>query len=296
MKVSVIVTTHRRPQVLRRALDSIDRQTYRDVEVIVVDDNGAGTAMQKETEAVISDYPNTIYHANSQNLGKAVSLNWAVKRASGELLAFLDDDDEFYPEKLARQVARMEETNAAGVYCNYQRIFRNKLYYTSGHKAGEDEGDLALDMLLGTNEICAGSTLLIRRSVVTELGGFDERFRRHIDWAFLVCYFRNHKLSLCKDVLVTVHMDDQMWKVNSKLQFETKQLFFSTFEQDILRHGAAVRDIYLKHWLEVYFECLRRGQIVLALRSLLSAISKGHFNISKLLRTTASAMKHANLN
>lgn len=294
MKVSVIVTTHRRPQVLRRALDSVIQQTYNNVELIVVDDNGVGTTMQKETEAVVSGYPNVIYHANGDNLGKAVSLNWAVKRACGELLAFLDDDDEFHSTKLAKQVARMQETNAAGVYCNYERIFRNKLYFKSSHELGKDEGDLALDMLLGTNEICGGSTLLLRSSVVTETGGFDERFKRHIDWAFLVCYFRNHKLSLCNDVLVTVHMDDQMWTVNPELQFQTKQLFFSAFEQDIGRHGEAVPDIYFKHWLDIYFDCLRRGQVALALRSLRAATSKGRLNIPKLLRITASAIKHSN--
>jgi len=296
VKVSVILTTHRRPQVLRRALDSVMRQTYQDIEVIVVDDNGHGTEMQKETEATVSQYPKAIYHANLNNLGKAASLNWAIREAGGELLAFLDDDDEFHSEKLARQVARMKATNASGVYCNYKRIFRNKLYFKSTHELGKDEGDLALDMLLGINEICGGSTLLLRSSAVTEAGGFDERFKRHIDWAFLICYFRNHKLSLCDDVLVTVHMDDQMWTVNPELQFEMKQLFFSSFEQDIVRHGKAVPDIYFKHWLDVYFECLRRGQLVLALRSLRSATSRGHLNIPKLLRITASAIKHSNLN
>lgn len=226
MKVSVIVATYRRPQLLRRALDSVGRQTYKDVEVIVVDDNGSGTEMQKETAAVVAQYPNAIYHVNKNNLGKAASLNWAIKRADAEVLAFLDDDDEFHADKLARQVGRIEQTGAAGVYCNYERIFKNKLYFKSNHKLCKDEGDLALDMLLGANEICGGSTLLVRSSVVKEIGGFDERFRRHIDWAFLLCLFRNYQLALCDEVLVTIHMDDRMWTVNPQLQFETKQLFF----------------------------------------------------------------------
>jgi glycosyltransferase involved in cell wall biosynthesis len=295
MKVSVIVSTHRRPQLLRRALDSVRRQTYKDVELIIVDDNGAGTAMQKETETVVAQYPNAIYHVNENNLGKAASLNWAIKKADGEVLAFLDDDDEFHADKLTRQVNRIKETGAAGVYCNYERIFKNKLYFKSDHKLCKDEGDLALDMLLGANEICGGSTLLVRSSVVKEIGGFDERFRRHIDWAFLLCLFRNYQLALCEEVLVTIHMDDRMWTVNPQLQFETKQLFFSSFETDLFRHGTAVRNIYFKHWSDVYFECLRRGYLLLALRSLFFATSKGRLNIPKLLRITASAMKHSDL-
>jgi len=294
MKVSVIVTTHRRPQVLRRALDSVIQQTYQDVELIVVDDNGAGTTMQKETEAAVSGYPNVIYQVNSNNLGQAASLNVGINNAHGELVAFLDDDDEYHPEKTAKQVARIKESHAAGVYCNYERIFRNKLYFKSSHELRKDEGDLSLDMLLGRNEICGGSTLLLRRSVVTEIGGFDERFKRHVDWSFLVRFFRNHQLGLCEEVLVTIHMDDRMWTVNPTLQFETKQLFFSAFEQDIVRHGKAVPNIYFKHWSDVYFQCLRQGELGLAFRSLCSSVDKGHFNFLKLLRITASALKRTN--
>jgi len=250
--------------------------------------------MQKETESATSEYPDLIYHVNQNNLGQAASLNAGITRARGELVAFLDDDDEFHPEKLARQVARIKESDAAGVYCNYQRVLNNKLYYKSQHKIGSGEGDLALDMLLGENEICGGSTLLLRRSVVAEIGGFDERFKRHVDWSFLVRFFRNHRLALCDDVLVTIHMDDRMWTVNPKLLFETKQLFFSVFERDIVRHGSAAPDIYFKHWSDVYFQCLRHGRFGLALRSLRSSANKGHLNLLKLLRITASAVKHAN--
>jgi glycosyltransferase involved in cell wall biosynthesis len=264
------------------------------VELIVVDDNGAGSAMQKETETVVSEFPNLIYHVNGNNLGQAAALNVGINRARGELVAFLDDDDEFHPEKIARQVARLIEAGAAGVYCNYERILNNKVYYKSRHKLGSYEGDLALEMLLGQNEICGGSTLLLRRSVVTELRGFDERFKRHVDWSFLVRFFRNHQLALCDDVLVTIHMDDQTWTINPKLLFETKQLFFSAFEQDIARHGDDAPQIYFKHWSDVYFQCLRQGHFGLAVRSLHSSVNKGHLNLLKLLRITASAVKHAN--
>jgi glycosyltransferase involved in cell wall biosynthesis len=250
--------------------------------------------MQKETETVVSKYPNLVYHVNRNNLGQAASLNAGINKARGELVAFLDDDDEYHPEKIAKQVARIKESDTAGVYCNYERILNNKPYYKSRHKLDSDEGDLALDMLLGQNEICGGSTLLLRLSVVTGIGGFDERFKRHVDWSFLVRFFRNYQLALCDDVLVTVHMDDRMWTVSPKLLFETKKLFFSAFEEDIVRHGKAAPDIYFKHWSDVYFQCLRQGQFGLAFRSLCSSVNKGHLNFLKLLRITASAVKHAN--
>src|ERR1035441_8961005 len=119
MTVSVVICTHRRPQVLRRALQSVVRQTYTDLELVVVDDNGAGTETQKQTEAVVSDYPIAAYCVNSTNLGQAASLNIGINSAHGELIGFLDDDDEFHQDKLTKQVARLRATGASGVYCNY---------------------------------------------------------------------------------------------------------------------------------------------------------------------------------
>lgn len=248
MKVSLVIATHNRPDLLRRALESVARQTFPDIETIVVDDNGLGTPQQQQTGKVVAEFARVIYVANPKNIGKAASMNLAVKLARGDIFAFLDDDDEFHPDKIAQQVARLEETNSAGVYCNYKRIFRGNLYHRSSLKRGNDEGDLALDMLLGRNEICGGSTLAIRRKAFHDAGGFNESFRRHVDWSFLLSFFRNHALCLCEETLVTIHMPDNMWKISPEALFDAKQLLFSVYRQDIARHGKAARDIHFRHW------------------------------------------------
>src|ERR1700679_3703801 len=124
MRVSLIIATHNRPALLRRALESVAIQTFSDMETIVIDDNGVGTSQQRQTSGVVEEFPWANYIANQTNAGKAASMNLAVKLAGGSILAFLDDDDEFHPDKISFQVARLESTQAAGVYCNYERIFR----------------------------------------------------------------------------------------------------------------------------------------------------------------------------
>ncbi len=293
MRVSLIIATHERPDLLRRALESVSRQTFSDIETIVIDDNGLGTPQQKKTAAVVAEFAGVGYIANPKNIGKAASMNSATQHAKGDIFAFLDDDDEIHPNKISLQVARLEETKAAGVYCNYERIFRGRLYYRLSFKHGQDEGDLALDMLLFKNEIYAGTTLAIRRDAFHDIGGFDERFQRHVDWSFMLTFFRNHKLCLCEENLVTSHMPDNMWKISPERLFDTKQLFFSVYRQDIARHGKAVRDIYFGQWINVYFVALRARKFALAAKCLALAVQQGRMDIPKFVRSTASALKHS---
>lgn len=295
MKVSVIIATHGRPQLLKRAIESVCRQTYVNLETIVVDDNGARTAEQLDTQKVVSEFPAVLYFANPANVGKAASVNSGVRRSCGDILAFLDDDDEFHPDKITLQVARLEETHAAGVYCNYERIFRGKPYYQSTLQRGTDEGDLALHMLLGRNEICGGSTLAIRRGAFQDAGGFNERFKRHVDWSFLLSFFRNHTLCLCEEILVTIHMPDNLWKISPEALFDAKQLLFSVYSQDIARHGKAARDIHFRHWIDVYFQSLRERKFGLAAKCLALSIQQGRMDVPRFLRSTASAVKHMSM-
>jgi glycosyltransferase involved in cell wall biosynthesis len=295
MKVSLIIATHERPGLLRRALASVARQSFPDIETIVVDDNGLGTHQQQQTGNVVAEFGGMTYVANPKNIGKAASMNIAAKLAQGEIIAFLDDDDEFHPDKITQQVARLESTQAAGVYCNYERTFRGNLYYRSSLKRGKDEGDLALDMLLGKNEICGGSTLAIWRRAFHDAGGFNESFRRHVDWSFLLSFFRNHTLCLCEETLVTIHMPDNLWKISPEALFDAKQLLFSTYSEDIARHGEAALDIHFRHWMDVYSQSLRARKFGLAAKCLALSLQHGRMDVPRFARSTASALKHMTL-
>ena len=293
MKVSVLIATHQRPEMLRRALQSVACQTYPDVEALVVDNNGLGTPAQRQTAAVVAEFAGVRYFANPRNLGQAASLNSAAERAQGELFAFLDDDDQFHSDKIALQVKRLaEEPGAGGVYCNCLRFFRGAVYAQSECERGKDEGDLTLDLLLGRNEMQAGSTTVIRRSAFHRSGGFDERFRRHVDWSFMLNFFREHTICLCEETLVSIYMPDNLWKIAPDLIFETKELFLEVYEQEIARQGKFARDIYFHHWMEAYFIVLRARELGLAAKCLRRALKQGRVDIPRWARLTASALKH----
>jgi GT2 family glycosyltransferase len=102
--VSVVVTTYQRPSLLAQALASIGRQTYREFEVLVINDAGAdvhGVVEQTLGQAGVTRWQ---YLVNPENMGKPHSINRALEHASGSLIAYLDDDDEFLPDHLLAAV------------------------------------------------------------------------------------------------------------------------------------------------------------------------------------------------
>ena len=111
--ISVITPTYNRAEYLGKAIDSVLGQTYKDLELIIVDDNKPGSEARKATEAVISKYTDLRirYIQNPKNLGGAESRNKGIELAKGEYTAFLDDDDMYLPDRLEAQYKKMVEND-----------------------------------------------------------------------------------------------------------------------------------------------------------------------------------------
>lgn len=110
-KVSVIVATYRRTETLRKALLSLVNQSYKNIEIIVVDDN-ADRSWNSEVETIVnlirsSSNRHIVYIQNYNNKGSAESRNIGIKQATGEYITFLDDDDIYLPDKVLKQVEHM---------------------------------------------------------------------------------------------------------------------------------------------------------------------------------------------
>ncbi len=101
--VSVIITTYKRSNIIERAIKSVINQTYKNIEIIVVDDNANELEERKKTENVVSKYKNIVYIKNENKTGAALSRNVGICRAKGEYIAFLDDDDEYREDKIEKQ-------------------------------------------------------------------------------------------------------------------------------------------------------------------------------------------------
>lgn len=112
VKVSVVIPTYRRTvEYLSRAVNSVLNQTYPNVEIIVIDDSTSAYDKQPETKAYFESLgrDNVIYLQNEKNLYCALTRNRGIDAATGEYVTFLDDDDEYLPEKIEKQLTFMLE-------------------------------------------------------------------------------------------------------------------------------------------------------------------------------------------
>ena len=107
--VSVVIPTYKRPVEVLRAVNSVLSQDYADMEILVVDDNPPGSEFREKTEAALGGLdPRIVHIKNPVSLGGAGARNAGITAARGRFVAFLDDDDEWLPGKLGKQMALFE--------------------------------------------------------------------------------------------------------------------------------------------------------------------------------------------
>ena len=178
--VSVIVPTLDRPEMLRQAIESILQQTYRDFEIIVVNDGGADVSAlvrSLDTDGRIS----YVRHPVNRNL--AAARNSGIGVARGKYIAYLDDDDRFYPEHLETLVAFLEQGSHRAAYTDALRVTQTRRddRYVTAARDRPYSNDFDRDRLLVLNTfpvLC----MMHDRACVEAVGGFDEALTSHEDW------------------------------------------------------------------------------------------------------------------
>ncbi len=179
--ISVIVPAHNAEQFIERTLQSAARQTYRQIEIIVVDD-GSTDATAAIVES-LARQDSRIHLYRTPNRGPSAARNFGVSKARGAYLAPLDADDIWLPEKLAWQfnVMRHAQKTVGVVYCwsvgideDDRILIRN---WSNCRESGNVFYALVIEGILGN-----GSTPLIRRSFFEAVGGYDETLRYGEDW------------------------------------------------------------------------------------------------------------------
>jgi len=204
MLVSVIITTCNRAHILPRAIKSVLNQTYHDLECIIVDD-----ASTDNTEEVIRSYKDDriIYIKHDYNKHSSAARNTGFKASSGDYIAFLDDDDEWLPKKLEKQMRSLKKLDKSFgmVYC-WMR------YYDNGRMVSEKKPELngyIFKYAIERQPIGNVSTYLIKRPVFDKIGLFDEKLRRGIDGDFARRVSLYYKIGVVPEILVKYYLDDE---------------------------------------------------------------------------------------
>jgi glycosyltransferase involved in cell wall biosynthesis len=169
-RVSVVIGTHNRSRLVEQAIRSVLAQTFADLEVVVCDDGS-----NDDTGARVRGFGAPVRYLRLEHSGRlGVPRNRGVEAARGDLLAFLDDDDLWEPEKLARQVARLDgDPSLDAVYTDRRLLFDDGTISAPAPSPEPDAEGRLLDRAL-CGDFPHPCTLLIRRVALDRAGGFDE--------------------------------------------------------------------------------------------------------------------------
>ena len=212
--VSVIITTFNRSKYLEECLDSIVNQTYRNIEVLVIDD-GSEHEISIVNKNLCSSYLKCIYFYK-KNTGQPDSRNYGIQRSKGSYIAFCDDDDYWVIDKLEKQVNVLENNIEYGLVTGsieYVNSDGTKTGNLKTHK-GHNHGYIFKDLLIKnrTDSI----TPLLRREIFKKIGYFNTNFTIAEDWEFWrrVSYY--YKFYFIDEVMAYVRLHDKNMSLSRK--------------------------------------------------------------------------------
>ena len=205
--VSIIVRTKNRPKQLAQAINSIVEQTYRNIEIIVVNDGGEDTKTM--VTKLAGDIPLTYIHCDKSK-GRPSAANTGLKAANGVYINFLDDDDVFDPCHLENLVPFIEASSFQAVYsdCELCRYIWDGHEYVLKDKALFMSVDFDADRLLFENYIPC-MNMLFKKTLYEQIGIMDKELEIYEDWDYWIRMSRVTTLRHLKTITAQYRIYDQ---------------------------------------------------------------------------------------
>ncbi|MBE6635607.1 MAG: glycosyltransferase family 2 protein [Ruminococcaceae bacterium] len=211
--VTAVITTHKRePEIVERALKSILSQTYINIETIVVDDSPEDYAKRSDVQRMVESYSdnNVRYIQHNKCMGACVARNTGLEASNGDFIAFLDDDDEWKPEKIEKQLAKFESPSIGLVYCGSETF--NEDANTVKIRETKFISGKIYEQLIINNFIGSTSFPLLRKRALEEIGGFDPLMQSAQDYDVWLRISKLYEVDFVEDILVRyyVHQSERI--------------------------------------------------------------------------------------
>jgi glycosyltransferase involved in cell wall biosynthesis len=216
VKVSFIIPTYNRAHVINRSIDSALNQTYRDFEILIVDDGSTD-----ETFAVVKpllQLPHVRYLRHDKNKGSQAARNTGIKNAQGDYIAFLDTDDTWIPNKTELQMDAIKKRGADCVVLSGIRKIENgalKRFFDKQY-----EGCVYADLLASDGP--GYGCLLVPRAWLAQIGFLDERISAFADWDTCISLSKLFEFTTVGEPCVNYYQDDP-----HSIQKNTRELALS---------------------------------------------------------------------
>lgn len=233
-KVSVLIVTYNHENYIEGTIESVLNQTYQNFELIIVDDASTDNTSSLIMKGYLH-HPKITYIRNPVNYGVTKTYNAALRASTGDLIAFLDGDDLFYPNKLEKQVKLFEEDPDLALsghdvdYIDREGMTFSK-YSNHFHLPLNGEG---VDYCIKNYAMYQGSSLMVR-SKFSPNYGFNESLKVISDGLFVIqCLDRNRKYKLCPGILGAYRR--HLTNVTNGMKFHEHEDFY--IELGILEHN-----------------------------------------------------------
>lgn len=201
--VSVVIPTYNRIRTLPASVESVLKQTYENLELIIMDD-GSDDGTEEYIKGITDK--RVRYRKSDTNMGPSAARNMGAELVRGEYLAFQDSDDEWLPDKLEKQMQVMLEGDNALVYCEFGLYRNGELLAVIPPRRipyQEKQGSLFSYLLL--YPLISTQTILIKTRDFIETGGFNETLKAYEDFEFTLRFSQNHKIGFVENTLVRVN-------------------------------------------------------------------------------------------
>lgn len=226
--VSVVIPVYNGSNYLAKAIDSVLAQTYKFVEIIVVND---GSQDNGKTEAIALSYGNKVRYFHKENGGVSTALNFAIERMKGEYFAWLSHDDMFLPYKIELQMnAILESGDSMAISCgNFiaEEIKTGKFFHVRENEYF-DETKLVKGVYSVFRGAVNGCTVLFHKNHFERVGMFDETLRTTQDYDMWFRIFRRQNILFSEIPLSLIRVHQEQGSVTiSSYQDERDELFLN---------------------------------------------------------------------
>lgn len=255
------------PNYLTEAIDSVINQSFSEFELIIVDDGS-----DEDYNDLVQKYSNDqrITWKRTENGGQSAARNLGAKLGNGKWLAFIDQDDRWYPHRLEQTVSVMNQASTRGKPCSLVygeldridakgRIIHHNFLQTGHHGTHHR---VRLEDIIGENAFILPGTMLINRHLFLKIGGFNRKLSGYEDDELSIRLFNEGKIIFIEEPLIQWRIYPESYSYTARMD-ESRSLFFAIlcdlYPNDIQQDKWWVRDIIAPRFQREWAASLRRA-------------------------------------
>lgn len=277
-RVSVVIPTYNRAHLIHRAIKSVLDQTYKDLEIIIVDDGS-----KDNTEDIVKNFKNNKirYIKHKKNKGASAARNTGVKASRGEYIAFQDSDDEWFPDKLEKQIKAFN-TSSPGVGVVYSGFYKvegdKKIYVPNDDRFTYKEGNIHGELLKGN--FVGTPAVLIKKECFEKVKYFDEYIPALEDWELWIEISKHYHFKYIDEPLLNSYSTPNSVNLNQKNMLKAREIILKNHLNDFNKN----KKVLSEHYFYIAVELCSNDDFKDGRDYLIKALKANYLNTNAALR------------